>query len=157
MPVAIDIEAWPLTGDKAVRARNVPRLLTVVDALRKARPDLQFGFYDLAPERVYFPLIDPKKRDERIKWEAGNRMAAADFIPHVDAVFPSLYTFYEDEKGWETYAREMLQAARKFKKPVYAYLWPKFHDSNPCLPASICRGSIGRSSWNSATATPTAW
>ena len=60
-------------------------------------------------------------------------MAKNDFAPHVDAIFPSLYTFYEDQNGWETYARETLQAARQFNKPVYAFIWPKYHPSNKTL------------------------
>jgi hypothetical protein len=129
LPIVLDIETWPLRGDKAERERNAPRLIAVIDTLRQARPDLKFGFYGVVPERTYFPLVNPKSADKRREWEAGNEMALTDIVPHVDAVFPSLYTFYEDEEGWKTYATGMLQAARKFQKPVYAFLWPKFHDS----------------------------
>jgi hypothetical protein len=129
LPMVLDIEAWPLRGDKAERERNAPRLITVIETLRQARPDLKFGFYGEVPERTYFPLVNPKSGDKRREWEAGNEMALTDIVPHVDAVFPSIYTFYEDDVGWKTYATGMLQAARKFQKPVYAFLWPKFHDS----------------------------
>jgi hypothetical protein len=128
VPVVLDIETWPLRGDKAERERNAPRLITVIDTLRQARPDLQFGYYGEVPERTYWPLVRPGSGEKLRAWEAGNEMALTDIAPHVDAVFPSLYTFYEDQEGWKTYATGMLKAARKFQKPVYAFLWPKFHD-----------------------------
>ncbi len=51
----------------------------------------------------------------------------------VDILFPSLYTYYDDVEGWRTYARITLEEARRFGKPVYAFLWPEFHDSNEKL------------------------
>ncbi len=144
LPIVLDIETWPLRGDKAERERHAPRLITVIETLRKARPDLQFGFYGEVPERTYFPLVRPNAGDKLRAWEAGNEMAVTDIVPHVDAVFPSLYTFYEDQEGWKTYATGMLEAARKFKKPVYAFLWPKFHDRKGKLKDQYLSGQYWR-------------
>jgi hypothetical protein len=53
----------------------------------------------------------------------------------VDALFPSIYTFYTDRQGWVTYAiAQITEAKRKAKgKPVYAFLWPQYHESNLLL------------------------
>jgi hypothetical protein len=149
LPTVIDIERWSIyTTNEAVRAESLRKFLLAVDSLRKARPDLKFGYYGVVPERVYFPLVRPKKpestRDAKAEWEAFNQRANTDFVPHVDAIFPSLYTFYEDQKGWETYARETLRAARQFKKPVYVFLWPQFHSKTEKLKGKYLPGDYWR-------------
>ena len=77
--------------------------------------------------------MDTRQQQKKREWEKLNQKALSDFVPHVDAIFPSLYTFYDDSNGWEVYARQTLQAARGFNKPVYCYLWPQYHDSNKKL------------------------
>jgi hypothetical protein len=69
LPIVLDIETWPLRGDKAERERNAPRLITVIDTLRKARPDLQFGYYGEVPERTYWPLVRPGTGEKLRAWE----------------------------------------------------------------------------------------
>jgi hypothetical protein len=145
LPTVIDIERWTIyTTNETKRAENLRKFLLAVDSLKRARPDLRFGYYGTVPERVYFPLVRAKKadspRDARAEWEAFNARAMTDFVPHVDAIFPSLYTFYEDQKGWETYARETLIAARQFKKPVYVFLWPQFHSKTEQLKGKYLPG-----------------
>jgi hypothetical protein len=51
----------------------------------------------------------------------------------VDALFPSIYTFYTDRQGWVTYAVAQIAEARRkaHGKPVYPFLWPEYHDSAP--------------------------
>lgn len=133
-PTVIDIEKWSLyVNDTAKRADNLQRLIAVIEGLRKVRPDMHFGYYGVIPERVYWPLVDSKMHNKKLEWSRLNDMAQGDFASHVDALFPSLYTFYEDSEGWKIYAEDLLQAARKFKKPVYCYLWPQYHSSNKKL------------------------
>jgi hypothetical protein len=127
IPIVIDIERWPANpADSSKRAEHVHRLADVIDKLRSLRPDLRFGFYGVLPERVYWPLVDSSRIQEEEQWQRYNRLAKVDLAPHVDAVFPSLYTFYPDEKGWERFAVRMLEAAHQFGKPVYCFLWPKY-------------------------------
>jgi hypothetical protein len=47
---------------------------------------------------------------------------------------PSLYTFYDsphDRSDWVRWARMTLTEARRYGKPVYPFLWPQFHESDP--------------------------
>lgn len=130
-PTVIDIEKWSLyVNDTSKRADHLRKLISVIEGLRKVRLDMHFGYYGVVPERVYWPIVDSKRHNEELEWTRFNDMAQEDFASHVDALFPSLYTFYEDSEGWKLYAKEILQAARKFKKPVYCYLWPQYHSSN---------------------------
>jgi len=52
---------------------------------------------------------------------------------HADVVFPSLYTFYDNQAAWDIYAKGMIEEARRYNKPVYVFLWPEFHVSNILL------------------------
>src|SRR5262249_10278668 len=54
---------------------------------------------------------------------------------HLDGLYPSLYTYYPDRQGWVTFAvAQLAEAKRKAHgKPVYAFLWPQYHDSNATL------------------------
>lgn len=131
LPTVIDIERWSIyTENEIERAKNRENLLAVLKRVRTARPDIAFGYYGVIPARTYWPLVNKNMRRERQKWEALNERALVDFAPHVDAIYPSLYTFYEDQEGWRGYAEQTLKMARKFGKPVYCYLWPQYHSSN---------------------------
>ena len=127
----IDIENWPLESVSSdVRRQNIEKLMRVIDLARQTAPALHLGFYGLLPGITYWPLL---RHDGAYgQWREVNRKLDA-LADHVDAVFPSLYTFYADLDGWKNYARQTLIEARRYRKPVYAFLWPEFHDSNPTL------------------------
>jgi len=131
LPTVIDIERWSIyTENEIERVKNKEKFLEILKRIRAARPEISFGFYGVIPERTYWPLVDKNKLAEKRTWETLNNKALADFAPYVDAIYPSLYTFYEDQAGWRRYAEETLKVARKFGKPVYCYLWPQYHSSN---------------------------
>lgn len=134
LPLVIDIERWYLYANTdAERSKNRDKLIKALDNIRAARPGIKLGYYGVVPARVYFPLIDESKKLEKQRWEKLNDQAAKDFVSHVDAIFPSLYTLYDDQNGWKSYAEQTLQDAKKFGKPVYCYLWPQYHSSNEKL------------------------
>jgi len=53
----------------------------------------------------------------------------------VNVVYPSIYTFYTDQEGWKKYAIAQVAEARRLApgKPVYAFIWPRYHESNKAL------------------------
>ncbi len=127
----IDIENWPLQSVPAdTRRQNIEKLTRVIDLARRTAPNLHIGLYGLLPGIAYWPLI--RHDGDYYKWLEVNSQLEL-LAKHVDAVFPSLYTFYADLEGWKNYARQTLTEARRYGKPVYAFLWPEFHDSNPEL------------------------
>jgi len=130
LPTIIDIGRWSIyTKDTIQRRKNLQKLIFVIENLRISRPDILFGYNGVVPQRIYEPLVDLKLNE----WLSFNEAAKLDFVPHVDAIFPTLFTIYDDPVAWETFARHTLMEAKRFNKPVYAVLCPKFHESNPML------------------------
>jgi len=124
----LDIENWPLDRSAGERQQSIAKLTQVIDLARRTAPHARLGFYGVLPGITYWPLL---RHDQRYdEWLATNRQLDG-LATHIDAVFPSLYTFYEDIEGWQSYARQTLTEARRYGKPVYAFLWPEFHDSTP--------------------------
>jgi hypothetical protein len=129
----LDIENWPLDRSPDEREASMAKLSQVLDLARRTAPDARIGFYGLLPGIVYWPLIRHDRAYDQ--WLATNRRLD-DLAQRVDAVFPSLYTFYEDVEAWKSYARQTLVEARRYRKPVYAFLWPEYHDS------TVLRGQL---------------
>lgn len=130
--LCIDIEHWPVKGNSISTQKSIAKYKKVADAIKQNNPTVKLGFYGLVPVRDYWRAIRPDKIDEYSEWLAENKalLPISDFV---DVVFPSLYTFYSDKRGWEKYAIENLKEAKKYGKPVIAFLWPRYHDSNPFL------------------------
>jgi hypothetical protein len=128
----LDYETWPLTGaTPSVIAANVRNYSRVAEIARATLPKARFGFYGVMPCREYWGLVN-QIRDRLRGWKECNQQGD-DIAPRVDAVFPSLYTFYNDPKSWDIYARGMIEEARRYHKPVYVFLWPEYHPSNSLL------------------------
>jgi len=126
-----DIEHWILLDSSEEQmSRDVAKFLQVAQIARSAVPDGKFGFYDVAPKRTYWAILLQKDHPELLtQWRHMNELSAP-IAAKADYVFPSLYTFYDDPKGWETAAIGVLAAARRLGKPVYPFLTFEFHNSN---------------------------
>lgn len=98
--------------------------------VKDMRPNATVGFYG-------FPIRNYHHRNEA--WKNKNR-ALDDFFSQFDALFPSIYDFYaggETTKRWKRdvdYARENTEEAlamgQRINKPVYPYIWHRYHPSN---------------------------
>jgi hypothetical protein len=133
-PVVIDIERWPVTGSSSLVQSSVTKYRTVLRWFRQAAPGLRVGYYGTIPVPDYWRAIQPTTSAEFKAWQQDNdrlELIAKD----VEVIFPSLYTFYADRQGWVTYAiAQISEARRKAKgKPVYAFIWPQYHESNEIL------------------------
>ncbi|MER8595866.1 hypothetical protein NKH33_30735 [Mesorhizobium sp. M1182] len=127
----IDIEIWPLSGPD--QASSIAKYQKTLSAFRKADPGVKVGLYSVLPVRDYWRAIGVQGPAALDEWKQQNTDIASSLIPHVDALFPSLYTFYDDKDGWVAYAQANLSEARRISqgKPVYCFLWPQFHKSLP--------------------------
>jgi hypothetical protein len=130
--VFLDYESWPLSGvSEDIIAGNVDKFIRVTKIVREAAPKATIGYYGVMPCGEYWGLV--KHDQTKIKdWKECNREGEAIAV-HVDAIFPSAYTFYNDQRDWDVYATAMIEEARRYKKPVYVFLWPEFHVSNRLL------------------------
>jgi hypothetical protein len=130
--VYLDFEMWALTGAPPDEiAGNVAKYVRVAQIARDVVPSASIGYYGLIPCREYWGLVSHDLKKLR-DWRECNRQG--EFIAkYVQVLFPSLYTFYNDERSWDVYAQGMIDAARRYKKPIYVFLWPEFHPSNAAL------------------------
>lgn len=132
--VIIDIERWPLKGDPQTVKENVGKLLAILSRIKDETPDIQVGAYGTVPLPDYWRAIRGPGSKEYLAWQQDNdrldEMAA-----QLNALYPTLYTYYPDRQGWVRYAvAQLTEAKRKANgKPVYAFLWPQYHDSNKKL------------------------
>ncbi len=132
--VALDLEHWKLSGAKnpkeTLEIKNNIRMLGVIlDWMHAAAPSLLFGYYSLLPARDYWRALKGPNDAGYKAWQADNA-ALAPVAAKVNIIFPSLYTFYNDPKGWVSYAKANLAEARKYKRPIYPFLWPSYHDGS---------------------------
>lgn len=133
-PVVLDIERWPLKGDEITVRSTVDKFLKVFSWFEKEAPRVAFGVYGTVPVPDYWRAIRDPASAEFQSWQQDNDRLER-ISDRVDALFPSIYTFYPDRQGWVTYAiAQIAEARRKAKgKPVYAFLWPQYHGSNELL------------------------
>jgi len=132
--VVLDAEDWGTTGSAQEIERTASNLKTLADRARSAGISGTIGIYSNLPIRDYWRAVAGPGSDKYRQWQAENDGMSA-VVSSVDALFPSLYTFYPDEAGWVEYAKENIAEARRLApgKPIYAFIWPQFHDSNKLL------------------------
>lgn len=132
--VVIDIEHWPIRGDESSVANSIRMYREVLRWYKDVAPDATVGLYSVIPIRDYWRSIRQSDDPERRAWQVENTRLAA-IADDVDALFPSLYTFYEDRQGWLTYAQANIAEARRLAngKPVYAFLTPYYEGSEESL------------------------
>lgn len=133
-PLVIDIERWPLKGDPADVQSTVSRFSSILSWAKNEIPGVRIGLYGTVPLPDYWRAIrDPRSAEYR-SWQRDNDRLEA-IVSLVDALFPSIYTFYPNRQEWVTYAIAQINEARRKAngKPVYAFLWPQYHESNLLL------------------------
>jgi hypothetical protein len=114
-PVVLDIEGLPLTGPPARVTARLTVLETLADWTRAVAPDRMVGYYG------YHTLTDIAPAHEA---------AARQLAAHVEAFYPSMYTFDDDQSAWAAKAAAEVAEDRALGpgKPIFIYLWPQYHD-----------------------------
>jgi Hyaluronidase len=135
-PVCLDWEGYGghlLASPIGTPGRDVEigEFVRAIQVAHQTRPNAKFGFYTLPFSSLY-------DRDQI--WHDHN----ASLMPIYDAsqcLFPSIYRFYPDNQPFfgaaedKAYVKESVALALEFAKgkPVYPYMWPRFHNSNQVL------------------------
>lgn len=127
--VCIDIEHWDVQGSQATVNETIEKYITIANSFKEVNTFSSIGFYMVLPIRDYWRSIFPNNTENYNEWLNENA-ALAPISDSVNAVFPSLYTFYNNPEKWKKYAIENIKEARKYGKPVYAFLWPMYHNSS---------------------------
>ncbi|MDP1770525.1 MAG: hypothetical protein Q8L74_17220 [Nitrospirota bacterium] len=128
-PVILDIERWPLTGDRVAVASTVAKYLSVLSWVKGEAPAVPFGLYGTVPIPDYWRASSGPISPQFLAWRKDNDRLAQ-IVDHVDALYPSIYTFYPDRQAWVAYAKAQIAEARRLAKgkPVYGFLWPLYHN-----------------------------
>ena len=146
MPQASDIKSVDLqcVAAKGITVLDIERWIGLPDAVglyaglianfKILSPQLKLGYYSLVPENDYWRAISGPNSAQHLQWQQENNQLQA-IADQVDYLFPSLYTFYADQTGWVAYAEANIAEARRLAKgkPVYAFLWFDYHNSNATL------------------------
>lgn len=124
----LDVERWHGLGN----ARD--RYAGLINEIRSFRPDLQLGYFGVVPKGDYWRAITGIGHVHYNSWQAENT-SFQNVSDCVDAMFPAVYTFYADRAGWIKQATAAVAEARRIAagKPVYAFMWYRYHDSNKAL------------------------
>jgi hypothetical protein len=134
-PVVVDIERWPIRDAPPQSIESaVARFVEVLSWIRQEAPGLPVGIYGTVPVYDYWRAASPSLSPQFLAWQADNDRLAP-IVEHVDALYPSIYTFYPDRQAWVAYAKAQIAEARRLAKgkPVYAFLWPQYHEANTTL------------------------
>jgi hypothetical protein len=133
-PVVLDIEHWALIGDPSQVRTSLSKYMTVLQWFKEAAPGLAVGYYGAPPIYDYWKSLKSPTSKEWASFAKENDQLRP-LANAVDIIFPSLYTYYTDRGGWVRYAYAQITEARRNSngKPVYVFLWPQYHDSNPSL------------------------
>jgi hypothetical protein len=123
----VDIEQWQVTGDPATVAQSLDKYQQTLQMFQQVAPSLQVGYYSVAPIRDYWSPIDGTQSPNYLAWQQQNNTVAP-IAKQANALFPSAYTFYTDQAGWQTYAIAQIAEARRIGqgRPVYVFLWPQY-------------------------------
>lgn len=129
--VYVDVEHWPLTGKDSDVGESIRKYKKILDMVKEELPGVKVGLYSMVPTRDYWRAIEDESSPRKKEWKKENDRVK-EIVGSADVLYPSLYTFYNNESEWERYAIENLREARRISegKPVYAFLWPQYHYSN---------------------------
>lgn len=131
-PIVFNVERWDLDqrsvgATEAAASRD--KMVQIFDWASPILPQQQYGLYAFLPIRDYFVGGDPGLVPA---WQSANDLLAP-LVANVRALFPSLYTFYDDPEGWVAYAQANIAEAQRIAdgRPIYPFLWPQYHTSAP--------------------------
>jgi hypothetical protein len=130
----IGIEHWPTKESAGDWSEGQRKYLDLLRKFKQQVPGIKVGYYSQPPAPDYWRTIKDASTPEYREWQRDNDRLTP-LAKEVDVLYPSLYAFYNDTRGWVRYATAQILEARRYPggKPVYPFLWPQYHDSNKLL------------------------
>lgn len=123
-PVVLDMEL-PLPANRQL-------YVDLLSWMRLGGNTAPLAYYSILPIRNYWGSLGASDSPAYKAWQAQNDTMQP-LVASVAALYPSLYTFYDNPTDWVTYALANIAEARRMAggKPVYPFLWPQYHNSAP--------------------------
>jgi hypothetical protein len=129
--IVLDVEHLSLTGEPSKVAKSISTLRQLAEKAHDYGSGRKVGYYGLLPLSEYWRPINGLPGGGFASWRKDNARIAA-LGRSIDVNLPSLYTYYPDKDGWVRQAEALICEARRISgKPVYAFVWPEYHDSTP--------------------------
>lgn len=130
--VIVDIERWPLKGNTVEVRIAVDNYVKYMKLLRSFRiPSISIGYYGNLPVTDYGSSLAQTSSTVYKNWQKVNDQVKP-MVNTVDVLYPSVYTFNNDQLNWRRYAIAQIAEARRIApgKPVVAFIWPQFHGAS---------------------------
>ena len=130
--VIFDIERWDHGDDNIIK--NINLYSSFIKKFKLYNTSSKLGYYGVLPVRDYWRASKKKGDDKYNDWVQEN-MKLKPLAQLVDAIFPSIYSFYYDKDGWVEFAKQQIDMGKIISnnKPVYPFIWPNYHESNMFL------------------------
>jgi len=130
IPVVMDIEDWSYSNSQL--PTTIDWFLDVIRVFKQNDPG-PLGFYGVVPNDAYnWSFIEPVGGSNYVKWQTLNSQLSP-IADQVDLFFPSFYTDDNDTVSWNSFLNATISELKKYNtnKPVYAFVWPQYHDGYP--------------------------
>lgn len=129
--LVLDIERWPVEAGVADRLveQRIERLQHIVGWIRDEYPRVRLGYFGIMPSAAVTWALAPAESREGVAWRRANSRLDS-LAASMDVVLPSLYSYSNDPDRWVRVAVANIKAARRYGKPVYAFVWPKYSERN---------------------------
>jgi len=140
VPVILDVEQYSvdvrldishINPDTSTVDANIRKLEQIISWFRDEAPTLKVGFYDVAAPVIPLPVTGQHPVNDA-EWAISEKATSylIPFVTHVDALYPSLYTFTTDPAKWVALARRIISETKRIAagKPVRPFIWPQYHD-----------------------------
>lgn len=134
VPLVLDIERWHVdstASDEEVRG-HVAKLKEIVGWARAAAPEIQLGFFSLAPMAASSWAQAAEGSKDLSDWRRINERLRP-LAEVVDIIFPYSYTYLYNPDDWQAQAIGNVREARRYGKPVYLFIWPQYTERNKKL------------------------
>ena len=143
--VAYEPSLWPSGAD-----RSQPNLSyvanTYIPRIKRQNPDVVVLDVEESDWKFTTDWLavcgDPGKRAARYTAWHNLNLKLKPLGSAVDIIFPSVYAFYDDAKSiscYPAYAKANIKEARIYGKPVWAFVWMKYHSNGRWVSRSAFR------------------
>jgi hypothetical protein len=145
--IVLDVEEtdWKFTTDLSSTqiTDRINKYKKLISVFRTHLPNTKIGLYLSLPQRNWLAVCgDPGKRASRYTAWHNLNLKLKPLGSAVDIIFPSVYAFYDDAKSigcYPDYARAQIKEARIYGKPVWAFVWMKYHSNGNWVSRSAWR------------------
>ncbi len=131
VPVCLDLETWPYYPNAKLTS-TINKFLTTIDYFKAVNMVSPIGFYGVAPKQAYeWSSIDPVNNPGGYAFWKRISDSFARVAVKIDVFQPSFYAYESDTTSWRKMVDTTMAATKRYSKtkPVYAWIWPQYHQS----------------------------